>query len=1021
MKMKASFPKAFLCVRVALGLVAILLPSSSSASIYTFELGSSPAGIVQASDGNFYGNATAGGANNCGVLFRFETNGTQTLLYTFQGKVDGATPVASLVQGTNSLLYGMAQSGGANNSGAIFDIGTNGAFTSLYSFAAGAKTSSGRFTNADGSSPVSALTLGADGNFYGTTQYGGVNGYGTLFRLTHSGALTLLYTFSNSVDGGTPSAPLLQYTNGLLYGTTTTGGGNGLGTVFQTTISGQIASLYAFTGTNDGNDPQVGLVDGHDGFLYGACSGSNIESGPLHSGNGILFKVDTNGNFVLLYSFTGGITTMSTSGAYNNFDGGYPYALLRGTDGYYFGVAAYGGEDSSGSLFEFSGQPSAFPDFGPILAFFSGVYYVGSGTDGDGCTPWSLIQAKDGTLYGTTLLGGTNNDGTIFSYSVSSNILYPQITGQPVAITNVIAGADVDLTVTASGNPPLYYQWMLNGAPIPNATGNSYQFDAIPSGAATDFVYQVIVSNTYGAAISSNAEVTITRVRTGTALKIATPKAGVRTTNAIISGTVTSTVAITEVTYWITNINNGNITVTSSASATLGANNSWSANPTIEPGTNIVSATAFDADGNESPVVSRSFFYEVPSLFTVTIGDEGGKGTVTGNALPHGKNSSLLDIGESYTVTAKPNSQSLFANWTGSINSTNATLKFVMESGLALEANFVTNWAIAAAGTYSGLFFVSNAVSEQTAGMVKGLVVGRQGGLAGQLFLGGKSFTFTGHFDANANSGVTVLRSPKLGGPVDLQMHMDWNNAEISGSVSGTNEGQWIAGLLAERAVTTRGSAKYTMVMLSPAEPSAVSPPGAGYATISRVNGAVNFIGALADGTSYSQSAPVFADGDVPVFANLYTSTGLLLGWINLQELGANPGVTTLTWIKPASRATLYPQGFTNTLTVNGSDWTNPPAHTPSITLMNDDLEIESTNLQLDFKVAVTNNDSLVKLAGEPTNSLKGSVNSDTGLLQISFKAGRSSETGVGVVLQNQNIGAGYILTKTNAGSLTLQ
>jgi hypothetical protein len=184
----------------------------------------------------------------------------------------------------------------------------------------------------------------------------------------------------------------------------------------------------------------------------------------------------------------------------------------------------------------------------------------------------------------------------------------------------------------------------------------------------------------------------------------------------------------------------------------------------------------------------------------------------------------------------------------------------------------------------------------------------------------------------------------------------------------------------------------------------------------------------LADGTSFSQTVPLSGNGDLPVYGNLYGSTGLLLGWINMES-GSPTG--DLTWIKPASRATaFYTNGFTNVVGVQGSRWTNPLPNTAAIDLPSGQLVISNGTLppNLTFNVAVSNEnnatlDTLVKLTKLPTNSLSGSINRKTGLLTVTFGYGvkATTTTGTGAVLQNVTNAAGFFLGKTNAGSIILQ
>jgi uncharacterized repeat protein (TIGR03803 family) len=167
----------------------------------------------------------------------------------------------------------------------VFKISSSGAFTTLYVFTGGN----------DGANPAAGLVQGSDGYFYGTTSNGGAydwvtevgyisNGWGTVFKISSSGALTSLYSFTGGNDGRLPSG-LVQGSDGYFYGTTSAGGANGAGTVFKISSSGAFTSLYSFTGTNDGGNPEAALVQGSDGYFYGTTGGGGI------GGNGTVFRL----------------------------------------------------------------------------------------------------------------------------------------------------------------------------------------------------------------------------------------------------------------------------------------------------------------------------------------------------------------------------------------------------------------------------------------------------------------------------------------------------------------------------------------------------------------------------------------------------------------------------------------------------------------------------------------------------------------------------------------------------------
>jgi uncharacterized repeat protein (TIGR03803 family) len=319
----------------------------SSVSFDYYANGSGPsAALVQGSDGSLYGTTQYGGTNYYGTVFNLTTNGVLTDLYSFTGGNDGYYPTAALVQGSDGNLYGTTLSGGTNHRGTVFRISTNGAFQSLYSFTGGT----------DGYSPYAGLVQGSDGNLYGTTQYGGTNYEGTVFRISTNGAFQSLYSFTGGNDGYSPYAGLVQGSDGNLYGTTYFGGANYDGTVFRISTNGAFQSLYSFTGGNDGRNTYGGLAQGSDGNLYG----TTIYGG--EHGSGTVFGLTTNGILTTLYSFQG------------KGDGSEPQAgLVQGSDGALYGTTYQGGANSEGTIFRLALSSLPAPDLVPSSVMAAAV------------------------------------------------------------------------------------------------------------------------------------------------------------------------------------------------------------------------------------------------------------------------------------------------------------------------------------------------------------------------------------------------------------------------------------------------------------------------------------------------------------------------------------------------------------------------------------------------------------------------------------------------------------------------
>jgi len=441
-------------------------PAQSFSNLYNFSavpsnaVGQNPSGLTLASNGQIYGTCVNGGTNEFGSLYTITTTGTASPLCSMSNNAAGDNPIAALAQGTNGLFYGLNQSAGSNQYGAIFDLSSAGTLTKLYSFTTLKYNShTSLFTNADGAYPDCALALNTNnGNFYGTagnaTYYGGTNGYGTIFQVTHQGKVTVIYSFTNGTDGALPAAPLLVYTNGVLYGTTSAGGSNGYGTIFKLTAAGVVTPLYSFRGAADGSAPTAALIDGKDGYLYGACSAGGT------NGSGSIFKVNTNGILTTLYAFTPGMNFNGTSGVANqyNADGIEPNVLVLGNDGNLYGTAHYGGVNGAGSVFELSRA-------GQFKVLYSFSYAADGGPNTDGANPTSLIQLTNGNFYGTTKDGGTNSFGTFFTIG-----LPPSITVQPTN-QSIALHSNASFSLTASN--ALTYQWQFDGANLPTGTGST--------------------------------------------------------------------------------------------------------------------------------------------------------------------------------------------------------------------------------------------------------------------------------------------------------------------------------------------------------------------------------------------------------------------------------------------------------------------------------------------------------------------------------------------------------------------
>ncbi len=655
-------------------------------------------------------------------------------------------------------------------------------------------------------------------------------------------------------------------------------------------------------------------------------------------------------------------------------------------------------------------------------------------------TTTSNLTVKDATAVAggsyLVIVGVSTLENVTTSSVISLVIISPAaIKTQPVSQRNVPSGSVATFSVIATGGPLPTYQWyqvtaegMTNMLTDINEISGSTNSELIISPATTNDVgsYFVVVSNPYRTVTSAEATLSIVPDTTAPKVGFTSPSSGARTTNFVFTGIASDNAQVVEVDYWVTNINAGTLT-TSSGAADLSTNGTttktWSITDTPLPGTNFVTVQSVDYSGNKSALATREFFYEVPvifGLYTNGLGTVSGSASVAGGVRP--TNQATLFIGEGYTLTAAPAKNYVFSNWVSSagLTSNSPTLHFIMQPKLRIVANFTTNLFIGAAATYNGLFY-GNDVTEQTAGMLQNLTVRSTGAYSGNLLLGGVSYTLSGSFNSSGIVNTNVKRTTAQGGPLNLNMTLNWTNGEISGSISGGNLGGWDSPLQAERSAASSPSAEYT-VLLSPGT-NAIGeiPPGFGYMLITNHNGGVTISGALADGTAFNQSPPLGMYGDLPVYAILYGKAGLLLGWLGLSN-GAVEATTPMTWIKPAATSGIYPEGLTNSLLVTGSGWTNPPAKSFAISLADGALTISNTSLALDFTVAITNDTVIKASSNTTTNSLTGTIAPKTGLLQLTFGngTGKATTVGFGAMLQDSTNGGGYFVTKTNAGAILL-
>jgi uncharacterized repeat protein (TIGR03803 family) len=488
--MKPYFVCLILC------LTATLLSQSAQAqtyaTLYSFSGGTDggdpQAGLVLDAQGNLYGTTEKGGAHGVGTVFKLDTTGKQSVLYSFTGTGgDGAYPFAGLVMDAASDLYGTTYSGGAHNYGTVFKVDAAGSETVLYSF-----TDAG----GDGAYPVAGLVMDSASNLYGVTPSGGTHGAGTVFKLDAAGNETVLYSFTGTGDDGLfPLAGLVMDSLGNLYSTTTNGGAYGYGTVFDVDTAGDETVLHSFdftplAGSSDGSYPDAGLVMDAQGNMYGTTDKGGIQVGG-DQGQGTVFKVDTAGKETVLYRFTG----YAKGG-----DGFHPLAgLAMDAQGNLYGTTSLGGAKGQGTVFKLD------------TAGNESLLYSFVESEGDGYNPSAGLAVDPvGNLYGTTYNGGNYKEGTVYV------VLTP--------------AAETTNTLTSSLNPSVYGQAVTFTAVVISSLGMP------PDGETVTFMQGKTVLGT-GTLSGGSANFTTSALRVGTATLTAVyggdPKFGRSTSNVV--------------------------------------------------------------------------------------------------------------------------------------------------------------------------------------------------------------------------------------------------------------------------------------------------------------------------------------------------------------------------------------------------------------------------------------------------------------------------------------------------------
>jgi uncharacterized repeat protein (TIGR03803 family) len=419
--------------------------------------------LTQGSDGSLYGVSNSGGAHFQGTVFKVATTGNVTILHSFNASnADGESPYGGLVEGTDGNYYGTTQLGGANTQGTAFRITPAGVVKILHSFGS---------TSTDGRQPEGKLYLASNGKFYGTTNAGGEDGQGTIFNMTSSGTVTILHSFGTVAnDGASPVSGVIKATNGLFYGTAPSGGASNEGALYIVSGSGQYNVLHSFGGADDGITPMGALVQNGDGKLDGTMSinGSSTSGGifierldGLYASNasepyvgmtsdaltlgpadtlygtstgddatsfGSIYQCSNQAVVTDLHSFSDGLLPNDGVAAY----GGMTFA----SDGSFYGTTVGGGENGNGIVYRYNPSP-------PVALVLLNPTSVTGGATAEG-----FVELSETAQHGGALIALNGSNSTI---SLPAAVTVPQ--GQSVAfftITTKAVTTQQSFSITAS-------------------------------------------------------------------------------------------------------------------------------------------------------------------------------------------------------------------------------------------------------------------------------------------------------------------------------------------------------------------------------------------------------------------------------------------------------------------------------------------------------------------------------------------------------------------------------------------
>jgi uncharacterized repeat protein (TIGR03803 family) len=453
------------------GLEQRLVPTPGIRDLASFPAVGTISRVIEDSQGNVFGTTAIGGANGDGSVFEVAAgSGIVTTLASFNG-TNGAVPLGGLIEDSLGNLFGTTEQGGtgANPGGTVFEVAAG----------TGTITTLATFTVATGDGPAGGVIQNSGGILFGTTEFDGPGGHGTVFEV-NDGTIITLASF-NGANGSDSNSGVIQDSNGNLFGTTSSGGANNDGTVFEVAAgSGAITTLASFNGTN-GAVPLGGVIEDSGGNLFGTVAGGA-------NSDGTVFEV---------VAGSGAITTLAT---FNGTNGAGPSGgVIEDSSGNLFGTTQGGGANAAGTVFEVPAGSGTIT----TLASFNGANGSDSST--------GVIQDSSGNLFGTTESGGANGDGTIFELAIP-----PVVTSISPQAGPTFGGTTVTISGTyLTGASAVSF----GGTPASSFTVNSATQITATAPAEAAGTVDVTVTNPSGTSPTSSADqFTYVKQNTTTAL-----------------------------------------------------------------------------------------------------------------------------------------------------------------------------------------------------------------------------------------------------------------------------------------------------------------------------------------------------------------------------------------------------------------------------------------------------------------------------------------------------------------------